>query len=123
MRGPRSLALALITALACGPVAAESLKTSPLPRPRPPTAAPCPPPACGAEGHPGGVALPASAGQSPLDTPQPAPAAGAADPAPAGRHPVPRPASIAATAPAESLPPRPIRALPGRIRNPGPRGW
>lgn len=124
MRGPRSLALALITALACGPVAAESLTTSPLPRPRPPTAAPLPaaPPPAAPKATPGGVALPASSGQSPLDTPQPAPAEGAANPAPAGRHPVPRPASIAATAPAESPPPPADPRLAGAHPKPRPAG-
>ncbi|ETD83857.1 extensin family protein [Rhodobacter capsulatus] len=124
MRRPRSLALALITALACGPVAADPLTTSPLPRPRPAAAAaplPAQPPAA-PKATPGGVALPASSGQSPIERPQPAGTEPAADPALSGRHPLPRPAAIRATAPAESLPPPADPRLAGARPKPRPAG-
>ncbi|WP_249306322.1 extensin-like domain-containing protein [Rhodobacter capsulatus] len=127
MRGLRSLALALITALACGPVAAETLTTSPLPRPRPPAAAasplPAPPPAA-PKATPGGVALPASSGQSPIDRPQPAGAEAppGSDAAPAGRRPLPRPEAIGTGARTESLPPPADPRLATAHPKPRPKG-
>lgn len=119
MSGLRSLALALIAALAFAPVAAESLKTSPLPPPRPSAIAPQ---SAAPKATPGGVALPASAGQSPIGKPRPAAAEGAADPAVSGRRPLPRPAAIATTAPTESLLPPADPRLAGAHPKPRPAG-
>lgn len=126
MRANRSLALALITALACGPVAAESLKKSPLPLPRPKSAAtatPTPKPEA-PKATPGGVALPTSAGQSPIGTPEAraAETAPLSDPALAGYRPHPRPASIETSAPTDSLPPPADPRLANAHPKPRPEG-
>ena len=106
MRRHRSLALALILALACGPVAAEPPKTSPRPLPRPsaPAAetetasAPAPTPRPRPEATPGGVVLPsAGAAADPLPPTDPLPQAAPlppADPRLAGVRPKPRPEGL-----------------------------
>ncbi|PYF08098.1 hypothetical protein C8J30_11435 [Rhodobacter viridis] len=124
MRATRSLALALILALASGPVPAESLKSSPLPLPRPKSAATTTPQPEAPKATPGGVALPTSSGQSPIGTPEAraAETAPTSDPALAGFRPHPRPASIAASAPTDSLPPPADPRLAKAHPKPRPEG-
>lgn len=122
MRAERTVALALIFALAAGTVWAKALPNSPRPQPRPAVSAPQAPPALVAS--PGGVALPFGTRQSPLSPPAAAESSPGvwADPALARYRPHPRPDTLPSSAPTESLPPPADPRLAGARPKPRPEG-